>query len=203
MFQGLDQSKPTDNASPSGKLALRRYYLDRYHKGETPVVLDCCQAEAKLWTTLRQEYTVKYWGVDKVAKKGRLAIDSTRLLNRKGLPYDVIDVDTYGSPWAHWVTMLPNLIKPTTVFLTVGRAGGIAAIDKAVLDALGLTTVAAHIPRALWWKLAEVALEACLSKCYLYQIIITEAHEVIPESTNARYFGFRLTPLASRDIIRG
>ena len=197
-FGGLSTFKPEDNANASGKLTLRRYVHDRYHRDTTPVVLDCCQAEMKLWGTLRQEYDVRYWGVDKVKKPGRLTIDSTRLLNKRGLPYDVIDVDTYGSPWVHWVTMLPNLVKPTTVFLTVGRVGAITAIDRAVLDALGLLKVAAHIPRSLWWKLSELALDACLAKSYHYQVHNTEALEVIPESPNARYFGFRLQPLTSR-----
>lgn len=90
----------TDNKDPSAKLELRRYFLRKYHAGEPIHVLDCCQATGFLWRTLRQEFPIaSYWGLDLKPKKGRLQIDSTRVLEQNGWKQNVVDVDTYGSPW--------------------------------------------------------------------------------------------------------
>lgn len=185
-----------ENASPESKLQLRRHFLRKYHSDRPtfPRVLDCCQADAVLWSQLRQEFNVHYWGVDRVAKRGRLAIDSVRLLASPSLAYDVIDVDTYGSPWQHWKTMLPNIRKPTTVFLTLGRAGGLTSVDGAVLEALGLSRMRCPIPQALRWKLDGLAVGACLAQAHAWGLKISEAVEVVPPSRNARYFGLHLHP---------
>jgi hypothetical protein len=193
-FVGMGGAGREDNASPEGKLHLRRYFLKKYHAATKPVVLDCCQAGGVLWSALRDEFEVKYLGVDRVGKKGRLAIDSARLLMLPGLPYDVIDVDTYGSPWQHWKNLLPNLAQPTTVFLTLGKAGGLTSVDSAVIQSLGLQRMKRAIPQALRWKLDQLAVDSCLSLAYHYGIKINEALECIPPSTNARYFGLRLEP---------
>ncbi|HEY7233877.1 MAG TPA: hypothetical protein VH539_06985 [Gemmatimonadaceae bacterium] len=190
----LASDKREDNSDPSKKLQIRRHFLSRYHANTVPVVLDCCQAEARLWTTLRREFTVKYWGVDRVGKRGRLTIDSVRLLAQPGLPYDVIDVDTYGSPWQHWTTLLPNLRRPTTVFLTLGHVGGITAVDGAVLHALGLSRMRCPIPNALRWKLDALAVGACFAQALTRGLEVVEAVEVTPPAKNARYFGVHLRP---------
>jgi hypothetical protein len=203
-FAGMSGAAKVDNASPAGKLALRRYFLDKYHSATViepavhPVVLDCCQAGGVLWSTLRDEYDVTYWGVDRVAKRGRLAVDSARLLTSPGLPYDVIDIDTYGSPWQHWKNLLPNLVKPATVFLTLGRAGGITSVDSAVIESLGLGRMKASIPQSLRWKLDQMAVDSCLAMSYIYGVKIEDAQEVISQSKNARYFGLRVIPSTTR-----
>jgi hypothetical protein len=184
-----------DNAVLESKLALRRHFLRKYHMAQTPAVLDCCQADAAIWSTLRAEFSVRYWGVDRVAKSGRLAIDSVRLLGQRGLPYDVIDVDTYGSPWQHWQAMLPNIVKPTTVFLTLGRMGTtLATIDSAVLHALGLRTLRTNIPKAILWKMERIAVPACLALAHEWALKISEAVEVYPPAPRARYFGLHVHP---------
>jgi hypothetical protein len=110
-----------DNSNLDAKLDLRRYFLDKYHSAVPPDVLDCCQGDGKIWQQLRSEYEIKsYWGVDYKKKKGRLAIDSKRLLSSSGLSQNVIDVDVYGSPWGHWLELIKNVHRPTTVFLTIG-----------------------------------------------------------------------------------
>lgn len=183
-----------DNAETDGKLALRRHFLERYHADRQTAVIDCCQAEARLWSELRHEFDVRYWGVDRVAKKGRLAIDSVRLLAQPNLPYDVIDVDTHGSPWQHWKTMLPNIRKPTSVFLTLGKAGGLTSVDSAVLDALGLSRLRTPIPNALRWKLDGLSVGACLAQALTWGLKISEAVECYPPAPNARYFGLHVHP---------
>lgn len=195
-FKGLKGAGKKDNAHLGAKLHLRRYFLDTYHKDATPLVFDACQAEAVIWTRLRAEYRIKYFGVDRKPKRGRLAIDSARLLENGPLPYDVIDVDTYGSPWKHWLNLLRNVRKPTTVFLTLGSAGGIHAVDSAALVALGLTEeIARRVPNSLRWKLNELSVASALAMSYHYGITPHDTREVIiGKKGNARYFGVRLIP---------
>lgn len=112
-------SNKTDNHNPAAKLALRRYFLRKYHAGERFSVLDCCQGSGLLWGELRREFSdCDYWGVDLKPKSGRLKIDSVRILAQPGWTQNVIDIDTYGSPFKHWAAMLPNVTRPLTVFLT-------------------------------------------------------------------------------------
>lgn len=195
---------PVDNDAKDAKLYLRRYFLDKYHHASRfdhvdghrrPNVLDCCQAEGVLWGELRRDYDVRYLGVDRTVKKGRLAMDSTRILAFPRLPYQIIDVDTYGSPWRHWDTLLPNLIGPTTVFLTLGRIGGsLATVDAAVMQALGLDRLSRKPPQTLRWKIDKEAVASCFARCYHYGVRILEAQEVLPAPKSARYFGVHLIP---------
>jgi hypothetical protein len=188
------RAEKVDNRTLDGKLMLRRHFLEKYHADTKAVVLDCCQAEGRIWGQLRGEFSVKYWGVDRVAQHGRMAIDSVRLLAQPSLPYDVIDVDTYGSPWRHWETMLPNLVKPVSVFLTLGQmASNLANVDSIVLKAVGLKMSRA-VPSALRWRLDQLAVDSCLAIAYSYGVQIIEAQEVLPVTKNARYFGLRLQP---------
>lgn len=195
----------SENASPEGKLYLRRYFLDTYHAGARrdaapdvgrvrPIVVDCCQAEGLLWNKLRKEYDVGYVGYDRERKRGRVTMDSARVLAAPALPFDIIDVDTYGSPWRHWITLLPNIVKPTTVFLTLGNSDGLKSVDSTVVDAVGLGHMQSRIPQSLRWKLDRFSLDACLSLCYNYGVLMVEAQEVAPRSRNARYFGVRIVP---------
>jgi hypothetical protein len=189
-----------DHTDLAGKLLLRRAFLTQYHTGQpiAPVVLDCCQGEGRLWHTLRQEFTVQYWGVDQKPRHGRLKIDSVRLLTRPALPYDVIDIDTYGAPWAHWAALVRNVVKPTTVFLTVGWAvGGVREATHLALDTLGLGRLRRIMPPSLGWKLADLSLDAFMATSYIAPLRITDFREVIPESHGARYFGVRLVPGSS------
>src|SRR6266576_3131176 len=143
----LPSSLKTDNTSPAAKLELRRYFLRAYHATEPIHVLDCCQATGFLWRTLRKEFPLaSYWGLDLKPKKGRLKLDSVRVLAQPGWPQNVVDVDTYGSPWKHWTALLPHVTKPLTVFLTIGHAHRLG-IDSVTLETLGLGAL--KIPPAI------------------------------------------------------
>ena len=110
-------SRKTDNKCLAEKIAVRKHFLRKFHP-DNAKVFDCCQGAGLIWKTIRQEIPVdSYWGVDLKARAGRVAMDSVGILRRK-LTDNVIDVDTYGEPWEHWLTMLPNVKQPTTVFLT-------------------------------------------------------------------------------------
>lgn len=184
----------TDNSDPEAKLQLRRYFLRKYHAESPPRVLDCCQGQAVLWRALGKEFPLaSYWGIDLKRQKGRLCLDSVLVLRQRGWSENVLDVDTYGSPWKHWLALLPNVRQPTTVFLTVGvvRAGGGGGLDRVAAKALGLGTL--PVPQGISCKLHEVASTYLLTMSYDYGISLVEAVEAV-SAGNARYVGVRLEP---------
>ena len=184
----------TDNSDLDAKLALRRYFLRKYHAGNPPSVLDCCQGDGIIWKHLREEFPLRsYWGIDVKRKKGRLKLDSVRVIQQPGWTEHIVDVDTYGSPWRHWTALLPNVRKPTTVFLTAGlvRVGGGGGLDRVTLRALGLQTL--RVPEGIAGRLHEIALRYLLTICYDYKITLVEATEAL-SGGNARYIGLRLSP---------
>lgn len=185
----------TDNHDPTAKLELRRYFLRKYHADKPPDVLDCCQGGGLLWRELRKEFDVaSYWGLDLKPKKGRLKLDSVRVLAQIGWPQNIVDVDTYGSPWKHWEAMLPNVTRPVTVFLTIGYGGpSRIRLGRHELLALGITLPRIHqMSGAITHKLAELAITYCVARC-CDDIILVEAVEAVSDG-NARYIGVRLEP---------
>jgi len=190
-------SVKTDNHDPGAKLDLRRYMLRRYHADSRPAVLDCCQGDGLLWQTLRSEFPLSsYWGIDVKPKKGRLKIASERILAQPGWKADVVDIDTYGSPWKHWAALLPNLPGPLTVFLTIGqiKIQG-SPLLRVAKEALGIKEL--NIPNAIGAKLNEFAISHLLTMGYDSDTILVEAVEAV-SSGNARYLGVRLEPGVTR-----
>ena len=187
-------ARKTDNSNLAAKIKLRRYFLRKYHADRPPDVLDCCQGEGILWEQLQQEFAVRtYWGVDVKARKGRLKLNSVRILEQAGWPQNVIDVDTYGSPWKHWEAIVANVIQPTTVFLTIGQWQ--MGTDRVILQSLGMGGLA--IPPGIARKLHKMAVSWLLTMGYDYNTI-GEAIEVIPSrSSTTRYIGVRLEPKAN------
>jgi hypothetical protein len=195
-------SPQQENADPTAKLLLRRYFLDKYYPGAkmgvenpapAPTVFDACQAGGLLWGTLRQEYRVRYWGVDlKPQKRGTLKMDSARVLTQAN-DFDIVDIDTFGSPWHHWLVMLPNIRKPTIVFLTLGKVAAINEIGNDALTWLGLAHLVNLVPNSLRWKISDYSWSTLLAAPYAYSLTIDEAQEATA-SNNARYLGVRLSP---------
>jgi hypothetical protein len=189
--------RKTDNSNLAAKLDLRRYFLRTYHATEPIHVLDCCQGAGVLWRQLRQEFPVaSYWGLDVKPKKGRLRLDSVRVLAQPGWPQNVIDVDTYGSPWAHWLALLPNVVSPTTVFLTVGQPLSkpfirrFRSLNKEELQSIG-ASFKTKLPLAFQLFIGKLSTPYVLAAAYKAGVQILEAVEA--ESTgNANYFGVRL-----------
>lgn len=112
-----------DNQYLPEKLALRRYFLDKYPMpaGKPFRVIDCCAGEKQaIWTQLRQEYAVQYLGLDKKRVGGAIVkITAERWLAQTKWAADVVDIDTYGEPWVIWESMLENFKgEEVTVFLT-------------------------------------------------------------------------------------
>lgn len=185
----------TDNHNPKVKLDLRRYFLDKYHADKPPSVFDCCQGSAVMWTQLQKEFEVaNYWGVDLKPKKGRLKIDSVRILQQRGWSFDVIDVDTYGSPWKHWVSIVELSKKPVTVFLTIGQLKMIGGFQgpapKEIVKSLNLPP---STPNILSANCTPLGNDLMLAKALEFGTI-TEAVEAVSDG-NARYIGVRFEPI--------
>lgn len=183
----------TDNKSPSAKLELRRHFMRKFHgDAASPArVFDCCQATGFIWKTLRKEFSVaSYWGVDLKEQKGRLKIDSVRILEQPGLTATVIDVDTYGSPWKHWAALLPNVKQPTTVFLTIGQVS--MGTDALILEILGLGEM--PVPLGIACKLHNMALAHFLGASSQFGLQIVECLEATGGRSNARYIGLHIVP---------
>lgn len=197
----MSQSKTTDNHNAAGKLALRRYFLRTYHAGTPIHVLDCFQATGFLWGELRKEFPLEsYWGVDLKPRKGRVKIDSARILDQPGWTQNVIDLDAYGSPWTHWLALLRHApAHDLTVFLTMGSnpmSGG-GELPAVVRAAMGL-----HFRHALPHfirRLLDLALHTMLGLAAAHGRTIVEAREA-PPGPNARYLGLRLTRFTRRTI---
>jgi len=186
----------TDNHDPRAKLELRRYFLRKYHADEPPDVLDCCQGGGLLWRKLREEFRVRsYWGVDLKPKKGRLKLDSVRILQQAGWPQNVVDVDTYGSPWKHWAAMLPNITQPTTVFMTMAWVvASFQQYDRVAMQAMKMpANIQKKAPKSILAAMTRFATPWLL--CMGTEVSITVIEAVEAESTgNARYIGVRLEP---------
>ena len=178
-----------DNSHLEVKLELRRYFLRKYQPTGARV-FDAFQAGGVIWGKLKKEFALEsYWGVDLLEKKGRIKIDSARILEQTGWRENVIDLDAYGSPWKHWMNLLRTAERPLTVFLTQGSNNGIQRrpITRLEKAALGISF---KIPPAIGQGLSEVVLDFMLAQAWR-RFSIVEAVEAGP-STTARYFGLRL-----------
>jgi hypothetical protein len=180
----------TDNHDPAAKLALRAYYLRTYHADTEPLIFDACQGSGLLWSELRKTFRVRYWGVDVKPRPGRLRIESQRVLAQPDLPFDVVDIDTYGLPWEHWRVLLPNITRPTTVFLTLGILPNTPA-PRDLLAAAGLDRLP-RLPGALRMRLCARLTPYALDLARRAGLAITDAREAV-SGGHARYYGLRLT----------
>lgn len=185
----------TDNDNLRSKLALRRHFLKRYHAEEPPRVFDACQGSGVIWTQLREEHDVAtYWGVDLKRKSGRIRTDSVDLL-AAGLTEDVIDVDTYGSPWAHWSAILRGAKVPRTVFLTIGEHGvRQRPLTIAEAELLGLAGLYKAMPNKMKLRLAKTMTLRMIACATLWGFDVVELSES-SRGLSARYLGVRLEPI--------
>lgn len=190
----VDVRAKTDNSYFGSKLDLRRHFLRTYHSDGDIRVMDCCQGSGCIWDTLRREFRLSsYWGIDTKPKAGRIQLDSSRILCQPGWRENVIDVDTYGSPWKHWQAICATLDHPASVFLTVGfvrmfGAGNMSLQERA---ALGIPK-SMEVPRGMLSRLHDLSIDYCLALAH-QRLRVVEATEALP-CGNARYFGLRLEP---------
>jgi len=146
----------TDNADLAAKVEQRVRYLERYHPEGPIEILETCQGSGLIWGRVKVELPhrqLRVTGIDVKPKAGRLRLKSERFLAMPGWSFDVIDVDTYGSPWTHWFHALENAPtdRPLTVFLTYGdvMAAGAGGFNPRHLTMLGLDLGEHRLPPGL------------------------------------------------------
>lgn len=188
--------KKTDNSNLESKLNLRRHLL-KNHEGPMRV-FDCCQGGGVIWKTLRKEFPVdRYWGTDLKPKRGRILIDSARVLEQPGWTDTVIDVDTYGEPWKHWLSILKNMGPAVTVFLTIGSTGAGGGVNMSNLQRQQIGLGSLSVPKSLFGKVMESATQIMLGQIHNFGIEAAEAAEAA-EGSHARYIGVRLARIAEK-----
>lgn len=185
------KSTKTDNGNLPAKLKLRRFFLSRFHASAPPVVIDACQGSGTIWSQLRKEFEIaRIWGLDKKRRAGRLRADSGAVLSRPGWVADVVDVDTYGHPWRHWMGILENAPGPLTVFLTIGTVstgGGVGIPDE--LRRASMPFERLRVPPSLGRCVIEAGIQGMLSRAH-HRFDVAAAKECA--GGNARYIGIRL-----------
>ena len=186
----------TDNSNLAAKIALRRWFLEMYHRKRVPLILDCCQGTGRIWSTLRREFPCKYQGADAAPRRaGGIKVESSRLFDIPGWKFDVVDIDAYGEPWRHYEKLCRTATTPVTVFLTVGSVMAFGGhCSRYIYEALGIPlktpctlaiqTTQEMMDRLIWFPLGCLRLVDCRE---------------MPARGHARYFGLRLEPPESFD----
>jgi len=172
-----------DNKHIKSKLLLRRYFLDKYGGG---TVIDACAGSSVIWSKLRKEYDVNYWAIDVKKKKGRHTVDSARILALPDTVCNVLDIDTYGSPWEHLLAYVDHATSPFTCFLTVGSK----AYAKQQITAMRYAGLPPKTPPGFQRGLADLITDSCITLANHDDITPVEIIEAFPQ-TNARYIGVR------------
>ena len=176
----------TDNHNLDAKLKLRRLFLKG---GER--VLDCFSGESEsIWRTLRREYEFsEYLALDVKRKRNRLKIDSLRFLQGQKWGQDVVDLDAYGAPWAHWGEVIKSdRHSQLVVFLTIGTAS-YGLLSNFAKKSLGIPP---ETPRGMERELGEISVSFCLAECCKHGWIVDEAIEAVNPGGNARYIGVKI-----------
>lgn len=180
---------PKDNQNLAAKVALRTQYIERYGGSS---VIDCCQGDGLIWGILREKFPhLRYIGFDLKPKSGRLKIDSARMLAVAPLQYDIIDIDTYGEPWRHYLAAAESLRAPATVFLTSGNGAGGLSNTSNLLK--GILNIPANAPQVLAHKATKECTRILLHTPRKYGII-TSNITAVSIGDSVVYYGMRLTP---------
>lgn len=185
-----------DYTNPPAKLKLRRHFIDRYHSGDEPAnVFDAVAGDGGLWKELRKLPAVaNYWGVDSAPKTGRLKVDAVRVLSQPGWRYNVVDIDTAGQPWKHWLALLPNVSRPTTVFMTLGRPHAGRPLSDIEREALGLEFPSLKLPAGFTKAVIGRSLYPLLKRAEAFQLRLVETQIVRPPG-GGTFVGVHLYPL--------
>lgn len=184
-----NNTRTTDNKFLDEKIAVRMHMLRRHHTTGAKV-FDCCQGAGLIWSTIRQTFEVEsYWGVDLKVRKGRVAMDSVAVLQRP-LADNVIDIDTYGEPWTHFLAALPNVQRPTTFFLTWTSLCSLTMSNLVKQFVFGGQL---QMPSSLFGKLWDYANAYLLTAPVQYGLEIVECVESV-NKTPSRYIGMHVRP---------
>jgi len=169
--------------------------LDRLSSRSELRVLDCCAGERVIWERLRKEYPVKsYLGLDiKPRRSGVVRIDSARWLRQVDWHANVIDVDTYGDPWRHWLAILEKAREPVAVFLTAGCGwGGLSEHQDELYKSAGLRPEWHDRIQRNSPALMEYLTRSILTRKPASDIITQEIVSIASVRSCATYYGVRM-----------
>jgi hypothetical protein len=137
----VPKQKKTDNRSLRLKIEIRTKALAA--AGLTHVrVLDLCAGEGDIWREMRKHVDVtSYVPVDRKPRAfGSIKGEALTIARAIDLTmFDVIDVDTYGSPWEIWLNLAQRIRSREVVCLTHGTTSqGGGDISKFEMKILGI-----------------------------------------------------------------
>jgi len=193
--------KRTDNYNEEVKLEIRRYLIKHIiDSGRKLNVFDACQGDRILWTQLEKEFPLEsYFGVDTKSQRGRLTIDSSRIIDKLPEETTFIDIDTWGSPVPHLLALCKGKTRYdyVGVALTIGMITrrGAGAIPKEIQYLMGLTDnirIRMKLQGPLTAKLQKYIYPYILYLPTLHDYDIIDIVEAVPPSRTARYFGMIL-----------
>jgi len=178
--------RKTDNYNLKAKLGLRRAMLAKMPAGPISVC-DCFSGNEILWSTLRLEFDVdEYIALDVKVKDRRLKLDSLRYLQNQKWNHNVVDLDAYGSPWAHWHEVLRRG-GDCLVFITVGSTM-FHMQSKFGLASIGITF---DVPAGMHSQIKDLVTDGMLGMA-LQDFKVLSAMEAENPNGNARYIGLML-----------
>ena len=183
-----------DNTSLPIKLELRRRLLLPFSQKHPLRVMDLCAGNQQIWRRLRSEFKVaQYVAFDQKRVPGAaVRVDSARWIRDVGLSGNVIDVDTYGEPWAQYLTVLaahwPD--QEVLIFLTLGMGkGALGRISRKALEVAGLKGSWQSLIPPACNMLREIIVSSCLTRGCDKTTIPLSACRAQPEGSNTWYFG--------------
>ena len=186
-----------DSSDFRAKLALRRHCLRLWHPSEPLEVLDCCAGEQRVWGRLMEEpefLVAHYTPLDKKHLRGTLSVDSARWLREVGTSANVIDIDTYREPWAHYQALAAGARRlPATVFLTVGKGiGNLSMVSHLALETAGIPAGWAKRMRFGGREVYEFIVSSCLTRLCEPRTIPLDIWLQRSRTSDTRYYGVRL-----------
>jgi len=188
--------KKTDNFNLPLKLELRRKLLVPFAARFPLRVVDCCSGQRAIWSALGKEFALaQYTAMDRKRLSVGLRVDSVRWLNEVGVTGNVIDIDTYGEPWGHYLAVChrPWPSREILVFLTLGKGlGNMGRISNLAIEAAGLKREWQGLIPPASNGLRQIVIDSLLTRGYDNDTIIQEGWECRPPGSEVRYFGLRL-----------
>ncbi|MCI0717827.1 MAG: hypothetical protein L0338_02390 [Acidobacteria bacterium] len=182
----------TDNANLELKVELRRRVLKAARFRRPLRVLDLYAGEGKIWRHLRAEFKLAGYTPCDIRPRmaGTLKANVTPLFVEAIASghYNVIDIDTYGEPWATWAAVAHRIHQRAAIFLTHGVVG-MGQTSHMALEAMG-------IPHA--WK---IPVKPHIARFAARFFIVPEFVKLRIESAwraeagNATYYGLVVSPL--------
>lgn len=180
-----------DNSNLTAKLKLREYYLEKYFPDREAIyVLDACAGDSLIWSELKKRYPVKVMSVDVKRKPGRIAIRSERIM-RSAAGVDIVDIDTYGSPWSKYFALLESLkSRKLVVFLTLGITV-YGQMQKFFAERVCPQFEGVKLPVGFHRWLQGLLWKDGVAEAYRFGYAVQDCQFI--ETENVKYIGFVLT----------